>query len=301
MEQPPIKGDIIRQASMKRYTSMRVGGPISYLIYPRDEGDVTAAVTWLQSKGLPIRFLGNGTNLIVADRGMKIGLIRLTRVRHLRFIPGEHGDTAEAGGGLSLRELIKECSKRGYSGLEKLYGIPGTVGGAVKMNAGSFGVSVTDHLRSVMIMEPDGTIRTKETKELSFGYRSSSLKQDAGVLRATFELKKDDPGRIKANMDYVWGQRVLKHPMELPSAGSVFKNTQEMPCWKYIDLSGLRGHRIGGAAVCEKHANFIVNTGNATASDVRDLIDYVKRGVHEVMGVSLEEEVELLGFDVHKG
>jgi UDP-N-acetylmuramate dehydrogenase len=297
---PVIRGNIIVQASMKRYTSMKVGGAAPYLIYPRDEQDVLAAMEWLSEWKLPVRFFGNGTNVIVSDEGIGYGLIRITRMRHLSFIPAGDGVIVEVSGGFSLKTLIRECVRRGYGGLEKLYGIPGTVGGAVKMNAGSFGVCVSDHLLSVRLVSSGGAIRKVAKKDLGFGYRHSSLKPDEGVLEAAFELKADDPVRIKADMDYVWKERLDKHPMDLPSAGSVFKNALVAPCWKYIDMAGCRGLRVGGAAVCEKHANFIVNTGNANASDVKGLIAAVKDCVREATGILLEEEVEFWGFDVHE-
>jgi UDP-N-acetylmuramate dehydrogenase len=291
-----VRGEILKDVSMKRYTSMKVGGPASFLVYPRDEEDVVAALGSLKREGLPVCFLGNGTNVVVADQGISAGLIRVTKMKHCRFVGVKGGVVVEVGGGVSLKTLIQECYRRGYSGLEKLYGIPGTVGGAVKMNAGSFGVAVTDHLKDVRLILGDGEIRTLTKGEMRFGYRTSSIGTGEGVLRATFELVTADPIRIKEDMDYVWQQRLLKHPMNLPSSGSVFKNTGPMPCWKHIDIAGLRGLRIGGATVCEKHANFIVNTGNATAADVKELMETVKRTVRERTAVSLEEEVEFWGF-----
>jgi len=280
---------------MKRYTSMKVGGPVPYLVYPEDEKDLMTTMGWLRRQGLGVRFLGNGTNVIVADKGMEVGLIRMTRIRHLRFhkIPG--GARVEAAGGLPLRVLIRECCGRSLTGLEKLFGIPGTLGGAIKMNAGSFGESISGCLRSVRVADDDG-VRTIERENMEFGYRSSSFQNAQCVLEAAFELRTDDTERIKADMEYVWQQRLQKHPMELPSAGSVFKNKAGMACWRFIDEAGLRGLRIGGACVSEKHANFIVNTGHASATDVRGLIDEVKKGVLKTTGVTLEEEVELWGF-----
>jgi len=287
---------VVRNASMKRYTSMKVGGPVPYLVYPEDEKDLITTIEWLRHQGLGVRFLGNGTNVIVADKGVEVGLIRMTRVRHLHFhnIPG--GARVEAAGGLSLKILIRECCGRGLAGLETLYGIPGTIGGAVKMNAGSFGASISGCLRSVRVADSDG-VRTIERANMDFGYRSSSFQNAQCILEAAFELRTDDTQRIKADMEYVWQKRQQKHPMELPSAGSVFKNRPGTACWKLIDEAGLRGLRIGGACVSEKHANFIVNTGHASAADVRGLINEVKKGVRETTGVTLDEEVELWGFD----
>jgi len=296
MEQQGIRGQVVKDASMKRYTSMKVGGPVPYLFYPEDEKDVTTVMGWLRRRGLALRFLGNGTNVIVADKGADVGLIRITRIRHLRFHRTVGGTLVEAAAGLSLKALIRECCRRGLAGLEKLYGIPGTVGGAIKMNAGSFGVSVSDCLKSVRIVDEHG-IRVVQKEEIEFGYRRSSFGTGQCIFEATFELADGDPERIKANMDSVWRQRWEKHPMELPSAGSVFKNSDGLACWRFIEQAGLRGLRIGGASLSEKHANFIVNAGNASAADIERLIDTVKKGVREATGVALEEEVELWGFD----
>jgi len=295
-----IKGQVIRDASMKRYTSMRVGGRVPYLLYPEDEEDVTAAVAWLRDKDHPFRFLGNGTNVIVADEGMEGGVIRITRIRHLRFTRTPESTLVEASGGLALGSLIKACGDRGLSGLEKLYGIPGTVGGAIKMNAGSFAASISDCLRSMRLTNRNGTICSVDKKDVEFGYRTSSIGRGQSILAAVFELIDGDPARIKADMEHVWRERLEKHPMELPSAGSIFKNRNGNPSWKYVDQAGLRGFKIGGACISEKHPNFIVNTGNAMASDVLGLIDAVKKGVREALGVILEEEVELWGFDGHQ-
>lgn len=297
MEPGVIRGRVVRDVSMKRYTSMKVGGHVPYLFYPEDEEDVATAIRWLRDKDIPFRILGNGTNVIVADEGMNTGIIRITRIRHLRFIEGAGSMLVEASGGLPLGTLIMECCKRGLSGLEKLYGIPGTVGGAIKMNAGSFAVSISDCLRSARLANRNGDIYDLEKRDMEFGYRNSFVGAGLCVLTATFDMTGDDPARIKADMDRVWRERLEKHPMDMPSAGSVFKNRNGGAAWKYIDRAGLRGLRIGGACVSEKHSNFIVNMGNASASDVKALIDAVKKGVREATGVALEEEVEMWGFN----
>jgi UDP-N-acetylmuramate dehydrogenase len=297
MGQQGIRGRVVRNALMKRYTSMKVGGAVPYLFYPEDEEDVITGMRWLRDRGVSYRFLGNGTNVIVSDAGMDVGLMRVTRMRHLRFTRTEGGALVKASAGLPLKTLIKECAARGLSGMEMLFGIPGTVGGAIKMNAGSFAVSVSDSLQSVRLADRNGAIRSLGKREMEFGYRSSSVGRGQCVLEAAFRLTDADPGRIKADMEFVWRQRREKHPMEMASAGSIFKNRNGAPSWKYIDKAGLRGFRIGNACVSEKHANFIVNMGNATASDVKRLIDTVKQGVRDATGVVLEEEVELWGFD----
>ncbi len=299
MEPQGIRGQVVRDVSMKRYTSMRVGGRVPYLFYPEDEADVTAAVVCLRDKDRPFRFLGNGTNVIVTDEGMEIGVIRITRIRHLSFRRTSGAALVEAAGGLPLNSLIKDCCDRGLSGLEMLYGIPGTIGGAIKMNAGSFAASISDCLKSARLTNRNGTICSVDKKDMEFGYRSSSIGTGQSVLAAVFELVDRDPARIKADMEHVWRERLEKHPMELPSAGSIFRNKNGNPAWKYIDQAGLRGFGIGGARISEKHPNFIVNTGNATATDVKKLIDAAKERVKEAVGITLEEEVELWGFDGH--
>ncbi len=291
-----VTGRVLTNVSMKRYSSMKVGGSVPYLFYPEDESELRAAIAWLVQKKLPFRFLGNGTNVIVSDRGFPGGLIRATGIRHCRFTVTEAGGVVEAGAGLSLKRLIRTCASRGLSGLEKLFGIPGTVGGALKMNAGSFGTAVSDCLISLTSMDETGATTKREKRELHFGYRSSSILDRECIIGAAFGLKAADPGQIKTEMDRVWSERLRKHPMELPSAGSIFKNRNGSPCWQVIDRAGLRGLRCGGACVSEKHSNFIVNTGGATASEVKRLIEIMKQRVADETGASLEEEVELWGF-----
>ena len=297
MEPQGITGRVLRNVSMKRYTPMKVGGTVPYLFYPEDEAGLRAAIAWLAEAGLPFRFLGNGTNVIVADRGFAAGLIRVSRMRHLRFSMTETGALVTAGAGLPLKSVIRSCAARGLTGLEKLFGIPGSVGGALKMNAGSFGAAISDCLISLRYMDERGEVQKRRKDEMRFGYRSSPIRDRHCVIEATFELTHAEPSRIQADMDYVWHERLRKHPMERPSAGSVFKNGNGGPCWSYIDRAGLRGATVGAACVSDKHPNFIVNMGGASAADVKRLIETVKKRVAEATGVTLEEEVELWGFD----
>ena len=297
MGQKGIRGTVMRDVPMKRYTSMRVGGQAPYLFYPEDEADLSQVILWLRERQLPFRFLGNGTNVIVADRGLAMGVIRVTRMGTFRARRTRAGALVEAGAGVALKTMIRQCAARGLSGLERLFGIPGTVGGALKMNAGSFGVSISDCLISVKLMDEEGEVLTRQRHEMGFGYRTSSFGDRECILEATFELKHADPRTIKAEMERVWRERLGKHPMEMASAGSVFRNRDGDPCWKYIDRAGLRGFSIGNASVSEKHPNFIVNRGGASASDVLRLIETVKLRVREATGVALEEEVELWGFN----
>jgi UDP-N-acetylmuramate dehydrogenase len=297
VERRRIRGEVLKNVPMKRYTSMKVGGRAPYLFYPADGKDAARCVLMLREKQMDFRFLGNGTNVIVADTGVNQALIRMSRMGHVRFAKTTDGAIVNVSGGMGLKRLIRECAERGLAGMEKLYGIPGTVGGALRMNAGSFGVSISGCLRSVVAVDGNGTMRSMDTREITFGYRASSFGRTDCILGASFQLKDGDRKEIGAVMEQVWRERRERHPMDLPSSGSIFKNREGKPCWQYIDQAGLRGLRIGDACVSEKHPNFIVNMGKATAADIRRLIEGVKKSVFEKTGVSLEEEVEFWGFD----
>jgi len=297
MEWKRVKGQILEDAPMRRYTSMKVGGPARYLAYPVDAPDLVRVVEIAKAKRMSHRFLGNGTNVIVGDRGVDHAVIRITKMRHMQFEKRTNGVRAEVSGGISLQRFIRECAGRGLSGIEKLYGIPGTVAGAIKMNAGSFGVAVSDHLLSVTYLDRTGRLETRARSELPFGYRTSSFAPSDCILGAAFELAFGEKVEIRKVMEQVWGERWEKHPMELPSAGSIFKNTGGKPAWRYIDEVGLRGYRMGNACISEKHPNFIVNLGDARATDIVGLIRKVKQEVYDRLGVTMEEEVELWGCD----
>ena len=297
MEWKGIRGTILENVPMKRYTSMRVGGPVRYLLYPLDEGDLRNILKYLTHRNIPYRFLGNGTNVIVNDSGLNEALIRITRMKSKGYKKTKNGATADVSGGVSLKQFIKDNARHGLSGLENLYWIPGTVGGALKMNAGSFGTSVSDPLLTMRVLNAHGQIVTMTRQEASFGYRASPVKPGECVVNASFSLKSRNKKEIAKDMEYVYDERKKRHPMEFPSAGSVFKGVKGEPAWKFIEKAGFKGLKVGGACVSEKHANFIVNLGSATANDIRKLIDTIKRGVFEKTGVSLEEEVELWGFN----
>ena len=292
-----IRGTILEDVPMKRYTSMKVGGPVQYLVYPADEASLIDTVSILREQNIKYRFLGNGTNIIVNDNGFKGAAIRLARIKHLQHKRTKDGALVTVSGGTSLKRFIKENAGRGLSGLEKLYWIPGTVGGGIKMNAGSFGASISDVLETVCILNNKGSMATFDKKDLSFKYRLSPLKKTECVVNATFHMKLKDKKKILKDMEHVFTERKKRHPMEFPSSGSVFKSADGEPAWRFVEEAGLRGLRIGDACVSEKHTNFIVNMGHATANDIKKLIEKIKKKVFEKEGIKLEEEVELWGFD----
>ncbi len=287
----------MKDVPMKRYTSMRVGGPARMLLYPADRADLQAMVRRLRDSGIPYRFLGNGTNIIVSDDGIGDALIRLSRMARLHFTKTPDGAIAEVGGGFSLKRFIRECARRGLGGLEKLYWIPGSVGGGIRMNAGSFGQSISDTLTGIAVLDGRGQVIEKETAPGDFGYRASLVKQSECVISGRFQLKNADRAQLERDMDYVYRERKLRHPMDYPSAGSVFKGVNGQSAWWFVEEAGLRGYRIGDACVSDKHTNFIINMGHARARDIAALIKKIKDEVLARFGVTLEEEVELWGFN----
>jgi UDP-N-acetylmuramate dehydrogenase len=297
MEWKGIKGTVLKDVPMKRYTSMKVGGQAAYLVYPADEADLVAALQFVKDEGMQYRFLGNGTNVIVSDSGLNAALIRITRMKHIRYTKTKDGAMVDVSGGVSLRAFIKDMAENGLSGLEKLYWIPGTVGGGIKMNAGSFGQSISDNLEEINIIDENGSLTKIAKNQFNFGYRVSPVHPADCVVSAQFALKNKNKKEILRDMDYVYNERKKRHPMEYPSAGSIFKSVNNVPAWKFIEKAGLKGYTIGGARVSEKHANFIINLGWSKAQDIQDLIEKVKKEVYEKLGVALAEEVELWGFN----
>jgi UDP-N-acetylmuramate dehydrogenase len=275
---------------------MKVGGPVSYLVYPRDEEDLLRVLGIAKEAGIKYRFVGNGTNIIVHDKGLKEAVIRTTRMKRMSYSKVDDDALAEVSGGTSLKGFIVDNVRHGLSGLEKLYWIPGTVGGGIKMNAGSFGSWISDTLENVRLVNKEGKITAFQKDEMGFGYRTSRVESSECVLTARFRLRNRNKDDIQTDMDFVFDERKKRHPMDFPSAGSVFKGVDGEPAWKFIEKAGLKGLSIGGAMVSDKHANFIINTGRARAEDVKLLIERIKKEVFEKMGVTLEEEVELWGF-----
>jgi len=296
VEWKEIRGTVLKDVLMQRYTSMKVGGPVSYLVYPRDEEDLLRVLGIAKEAGIKYRFVGNGTNIIVHDKGLKEAVIRTTRMKRVGYSKVDDDALAEVSRGTSLKGFIVDNVHHGLSGLEKLYWIPGTVGGGIKMNAGSFGSWISDTLENVRLVNKEGKITTFQKDEMGFGYRTSRVESSECVLTARFRFRNRNKDDIQKDMDYVFDERKKRHPMDFPSAGSVFKSVDGEPAWKFIEKAGLKGLSIGGAMVSDKHANFIINTGRAKAEDVNLLIEKIKKEVFEKMGVTLEEEVELWGF-----
>ncbi len=297
MDWTGINAKVLKNIPMKRYTSMKVGGAVRYMVYPFDDEALSKTIERLVDEGIRYRFLGNGTNIIVNDCGIEEAVIRITRMRQSIGKQNKDKGNITVSGGASLRGFIKDCARKGLSGIERLYWIPGSVGGGIKMNAGSFGATISDCLEEVYIYNRKTGFLSLAKKDVTFGYRQSSIGREDCVVGAVFHLHEKDKNFIFHEMDYVYNERKKRHPMEYPSSGSIFKSVDGEPAWHFIEKAGLKGLRIGDACVSEKHANFIVNLGSATAEDIKNLIEKVKKEVFEKLGVILREEVELWGFD----
>ena len=281
---------------MSRHTTFQAGGPARYYITPRDIENLRRVITLCRENSLPYVILGKGSNLLVSDAGYEGAVIDLTK--HFDQIHVEKCEiTAQAG--VSLPVLSRMAMMHGLGGLEFAAGIPGSVGGGCVMNAGAYGGEIRHVLKSAVVLTPEGEELTLETDALQLGYRTSVIvSKGYTVLSCTFALEPRETDLILADMKYYNSQRRLKQPLDKGSAGSTFKRPEGYFAGKLIQDAGLKGYRIGKAAVSEKHAGFVINLGGATASDIWQVCQDVRRIVKERFGVTLEMEVKTLGtFD----
>ena len=292
-----IKGDISFDVPMAEHTSLRVGGNADALAFPRDEEDLRELLLFARMSDIPYYVLGKGTNVIVRDKGFHGIVISLRRgFKGIRAMSREAEEVlVSVEAGVDLRQLVRFTRKKNLAGLEAFVGIPGTVGGALAMNAGAFGSEIENVVKSVVLMKRSGSVVLKQREDLIFQYRHLALPEGAIILRATLELKEAHEEAIVAKIEGFQKLRSQSQPWKLPSAGSVFKNPEGTPAGKLIEELGLKGHRIGGARISEKHGNFIVNEGDATAEEVLALIAFISDAVYEMRGVRLIPEVLIVG------
>ena len=285
--------NVYRNEPMKRHTTFRIGGPADYYLCPHSAKEIQKVVEICREEKLPYFILGNGSNLLVSDQGYRGVVIQLWKnVSDIRV----EGCLIHAKAGASLAKIAAEALEEGLTGMEFAAGIPGTLGGAVVMNAGAYGGEMKDILKEVLVMDQQGRIFTLEKKDLKLGYRTSAVKEKGYiVLAAVLELRPGDREEIRKLMEDLKQKRVEKQPLDLPSAGSTFKRPEGYFAGKLIMDAGLRGFSVGGAQVSEKHCGFVVNTGGASAIDVLTLIREVQKRVREKFGVELETEVKFLG------
>ena len=277
---------------MKSHTTFRIGGPAKYFVIPETKEEIKAVIECCKKADMPYYILGNGSNLLVSDKGYEGVVIQIFKNMNQIVLDGE---TITAQAGAILSSVANKALEAELTGFEFAAGIPGTLGGACVMNAGAYGGEMKDVLVSVVVLTQDGEFLTIPKEELELGYRTSVIaKKNYIVLEATICLTKGDKEAIKARMDELKVQRTTKQPLEYPSAGSTFKRGNDFITAKLIDECGLKGYQIGGAQISEKHAGFIINKNNATAEDVIKLIEYTKEQIYNKFGKKIEEEIEIL-------
>ncbi len=297
-----FKGELRKNEPLREHTSFRIGGPADVLAYPADREDLVSLLREIRRQHLPYFILGGGTNLLVKDGGFRGVVISLQRVgtirmeREYRSVGGNFGVvTAEAGAGLV--RLHAFALEHGLTGLEFATGIPGTVGGAVCMNAGTSAGEMGDIIETVTLMTPAGDLVSRAREEMGFGYRTANIPDGYFVVDANVVLRRDDREKIRERVRELQEARKQRQPWSAPNAGSIFKNPYEEAAGKLIELAKLKGRRVGDAEVSDKHANFILNVGKATARDVLELMEIVRQTVLETHGVRLEPEIKIVGED----
>ena len=284
---------VLEQEPMARHTTFRIGGPADYFVELESIDEVKAAVRICQEENLPWFVLGRGSNLLVSDQGYRGVILSIYKGFQKVEIDGEIL-TVQAG--TLLTTLSGKALDASLAGMEFASGIPGTVGGAVVMNAGAYGGEMKDIVRQVTVLDQEGIVRTLTGEEMQFGYRTSLAKKKGYiVLETVLELQHGQKEEIRERMQGLKAKRIAKQPLEYPSAGSTFKRPEGYFAGKLIMDAGLRGAHVGDAQVSEKHCGFVVNTGHATAADVRELMRQIQEKVQEQFGVRLEPEVRFLG------
>ena len=289
-----IRGDIKEKEMMSKHTYYGIGGPADAYITPKDKNDLSKILRFANNNSIPAYFIGSGSNLLISDDGIN-GLVLSPgkAFRNLQF----NKSTVYAESGVMLGRIVRESIKRNLSGLESLIGVPGTLGGALVMNAGAFGAEISNYLQSVNIMNMKGEIISYTPNDLNFAYRFSSFKENEFIVSAKFILEKKDTKIINQKKDSANIGRKTNQPLKFRSAGSVFKNPKKFAAGYLIDKVGLKGKKIGDAEISKHHANFFINNGKASSNDILDLIRLAKEKVKKEFNINLELEIKLIGFE----
>lgn len=290
-----FKGKVLFDVPMRDYTSFRIGGPADVMAFPTDDGDLKDIVGFAESKRFPYYVLGSGTNLLVRDSGIRGIVINISE--GFKDIVWQDETKAVVGAGVSLSALVSECTGRGLSGVEFACGIPGTVGGAVAMNAGAYGGEIKDVVEGVEVVGRRGKKGFIPASELGFSYRSASLPAGAIIVRVHMRFTASDVDKIREKIDEFKKRRRSTSAINLPNAGSVFKNPEGKSAGRLIEEAGLKGAKSGAAEVSGVHANYIVNQGGAKAKDVLALMALLRDKVYGLKGVVLEPELKVVGED----
>lgn len=289
------KDEVKINALMKEHINFEVGGPADILLIPSKVEQIIESVKICKENNIPYFVMGNGSNLLVKDGGIRGVVIKLTGLTNLEVNETE----IKADCGVMLKELSDKALENSLTGLEFACGIPGSVGGAVFMNAGAYNGEIKNVIKEAQVITSSGEIVTLSKDELELGYRTSKVMRDNSiVINATFKLEKGNKEEIKETIDDLTQKREEKQPLEYPSAGSTFKRPEGYFAGKLIQDSGLKGYSIGGAAVSSKHSGFVINKDNATAKDILDLIAYIQAEVKKQFGVELHTEVRIIGEDL---
>ena len=286
--------EILFNEPLKQYTYTKVGGAAEYLAFPRNQYELKRIVTFANAHEIPWMVLGNSSNIIVRDGGIDGFVIMFDHFRDIKV----NGYVIEAEAGAKLIDVTHVARYHSLTGFEFACGIPGSIGGAVYMNAGAYGGEIAHILQSCKVLTPEGEIKTLTAEELAFGYRHSKIQETGDVvISAKFALAPGNYDQIDQEMARLTHLRELKQPLEYPSCGSVFKRPVGHFAGQLISEAGLKGHRIGGVEVSEKHAGFMINVDHGTAKDYEDLIAHVIATVDKSAGVTLEREVRIIGKD----
>ncbi len=292
-----IKGKILFHVPLSRYTSLRVGGPADIMIYPSDVMELQKVICFSQTQAIPYFVIGRGSNLLIKDGGLKGIAIRLSlgfkRIKLLNHSRNHTSVLVEAG--VSLKRLLKFCIGRGLSGLEFLSGIPGSIGGALAMNSGAQGRQMKDVTESLALITPQTEVIERSKDHLNFEYRKLHLPTGTIILKAQILMKHRSKRIILSEVEKIKKWRRQTQPLNLPSAGSVFKNPIGKSAGQLIEQTGLKGFRVGNAKISEKHANFIVNLGGATAKDILSIMGIIQNRVYQKTGIRLEPEIKIAG------
>lgn len=284
--------DIRENEALKNYTYTKVGGPADFLAFPRNHYELSRIVTYANKANIPWMVLGNASNLIVRDGGIRGFVIMFDKLNAVRI----NGYTLEAEAGANLIETTKIAKFHSLTGFEFACGIPGSIGGAVFMNAGAYGGEIAHIFLSAKVLTPSGEVKTLSAREMAFGYRHSVIQETGDiVISAKFALNPGNYDHISQEMNRLNHLRQLKQPLEFPSCGSVFKRPPGHFAGQLIMEVNLKGHRVGGVEVSEKHAGFMINVADGTAKDYEDLIAHVIEAVENHSGVRLEPEVRIIG------
>lgn len=284
--------NLLKNIELKKYSYIRIGGPAKYFATPKTIEELINLIKWSREMEIPLYFIGSASNILFDDEGYEGIIIRLTGFNKIDI--DEEKLTVKAGAGVQLPFLVQQLSRQGLSGLEQLCEIPGTVGGAIAMNAGAFGREIGEVFEKGLVVNEDGKIIEVSQIEFNFGYRKSELKKLGVLIEATFKLTPSEPEKIKNCIEEYKQLRREKQPVGELTLGSVFKNPESTSAGYLLESAGLKGFSLGNVKYSEKHANFIVNMGNASANEYKNLMQLGRNKVKEKFGIILEPEIILL-------